>query len=97
MLSCYNRIVAKGSFSLAGKEFNIGKNLKGKEIGKRIYQRKDGLYSARFLTALESVRKSISKLYQRHGTGLKTPNMPKGMARQRFLQKLQLMNGLNIG
>ena len=27
----------------------MGKNLKGKEIGKGICQRKDGLYSARFL------------------------------------------------
>ena len=27
----------------------MGKNLKGKEIGKGIYQRKDGLYSARFV------------------------------------------------
>ena len=27
----------------------MGKNLKGKECGKGIYQRKDGLYSARFV------------------------------------------------
>lgn len=27
----------------------MGKNLKGKEIGKGIYQRKDGLYHARFV------------------------------------------------
>ena len=26
----------------------MGKNLKGKECGKGIYQRKDGLYSARY-------------------------------------------------
>ncbi len=26
----------------------MGKNLKGKECGKSIYQRKDGLYSARY-------------------------------------------------
>ena len=35
------------SFSLAGKEY-MGKNLKGKEIGKGICQRKDGYYVARF-------------------------------------------------
>ena len=28
----------------------MGKNLKGKELGKGLYQRKDGLYSARFLS-----------------------------------------------
>ena len=27
----------------------MGKNLKGKDCGKGIYQRKDGLYSARFV------------------------------------------------
>ena len=30
----------------------MGKNLKGKECGKGIYQRKDGLYSARFVNTL---------------------------------------------
>ena len=30
---------------------NMGKSLKGKECGKGIYQRKDGLYSARFVDA----------------------------------------------
>ncbi len=30
----------------------MGKNLKGKEIGKGIYQRKDGLYSARFVNRI---------------------------------------------
>ena len=30
----------------------MGKNLKGKEIGKGIYQRKDGLYCARYIDAL---------------------------------------------
>ena len=36
-------------FSLAWKEYIMGKNLKGKECGKGIYQRKDGLYHARFV------------------------------------------------
>ena len=36
------------SFSLAGKEY-MGKNLKGKELGKGICQRKDGYYVARFI------------------------------------------------
>ena len=30
----------------------MGKNLKGKECGKGIYQRKDGLYSARYVDEL---------------------------------------------
>ena len=42
-------IVALGSFLISGKEFRMGKNLKGKEIGKGICQRKDGLYTARFV------------------------------------------------
>lgn len=32
-----------------GKEYTMSKNLKGKECGKGIYQRKDGLYHARFV------------------------------------------------
>ena len=35
-----------------GKEHILGKNLKGKECGKGIRQRKDGLYSARFVDKL---------------------------------------------
>ena len=31
----------------------MGKNLKGKEIGKGICQRKDGLYTARFVARLK--------------------------------------------
>ena len=46
---CYNMIVALGSFLISGKKFRMGKNLKGKEIGKGICQRKDGLYTARFV------------------------------------------------
>ena len=34
---------------LCGKEFTMGKNLKGKECGKGICQRKDGYYVARFV------------------------------------------------
>ena len=39
-------------FNLVGKEYILGKNLKGKECGKGIRQRKDGLYSARFVDKL---------------------------------------------
>lgn len=35
----------------AGKEYAMGKNLKGKEIGKGLAQRKDGRFSARFVTS----------------------------------------------
>ena len=48
-LICYNYVVAVGSFPSVGKEYTMGKNLKGKECGKGIYQRKDGLYHARFV------------------------------------------------
>ena len=36
-------------FREGGKERIMGKNLKGKECGKGIYQRKDGRYSARYI------------------------------------------------
>ena len=36
-------------FPPVGNEFHMGKNLKGKECGKGICQRKDGLYCARFV------------------------------------------------
>ena len=47
---CYDYSVAVCVlFRIGGKEFILGKNLKGKDCGKGIYQRKDGLYSARFV------------------------------------------------
>ena len=39
----------------------MGKNLKGKDCGKGIYQRKDGLYSARFV---DRVGKRHEKYFQ---------------------------------
>ena len=38
----------------------MGKNLKGKECGKGIYQRKDGLFSARYY-AKDGKRKEIGR------------------------------------
>ena len=46
---CYTYRVAVRPFPFKGKEHFMGKNLKGKDGGKGIYQRKDGLYSARFV------------------------------------------------
>ena len=47
---CYDySVVVCVLFRTGGKEFILGKNLKGKDCGKGIYQRKDGLYSARFV------------------------------------------------
>lgn len=46
---CYTYRVAVRPFPFKGKEHFMGKNLKGKDCGKGIYQRKDGLYSARFV------------------------------------------------
>ena len=56
----------------------MGKNLKGKECGKGICQRKDGLYSARFLDrfgnrkvrCFEKRQKEIMELEDRSGTEL---------------------------
>lgn len=44
---CYSSYM--GSFLVQRKELDMGKNLKGRECGKGICQRKDGLYSARFV------------------------------------------------
>ena len=45
---CYTHGVAMRTLSLRGRSQIIGKNLKGRECGKGICQRKDGLYLARF-------------------------------------------------
>ena len=42
------------------KEEVMGKSLKGKELGKGISQRKDGLYQARFTTGL-----ALDKLFMK--------------------------------
>ena len=38
------------SFMIVKELMNIGKDLKGKELGKGICQRKDGKYTARFVS-----------------------------------------------
>ena len=53
----------------------MGKNLKGKECGKGIYQRKDGLYSARYYSKNGNVRKDILKRCRKRKTGLLTQDM----------------------
>ena len=53
----------------------MGKNLKGKECGRGIHQRKDGRYSARFLDKTEKDTKNISIPFQMHATGSRMPNM----------------------
>src|SRR5574344_1127831 len=44
----YNLWVVLGSFFR--KELNMGKDLKGRELGTGLAQRKDGRYTARFVT-----------------------------------------------
>lgn len=51
------------------------KNLNGKECGKGIYQRKDGLYYAK----TESVKKCILKYCRKRKTGLLTQDMRNGI------------------
>ena len=61
---CYDySVVVCILFRTGGKEFIFGKNLKGKDCGKGIYQRKDGLYSARFVdkTGKRHAAKSAAK------------------------------------
>ncbi len=51
----------------------MGKNLKGKECGKGICQRKDGLYYARFV---DKTGKRHEKYLPKLATGLKNQNTP---------------------
>ena len=46
----------------------MGKNLKGKECGKGIYQRKDGLYHARFVDKAENDMRNISRRFPKLAT-----------------------------
>ena len=48
----------------------MGKNLKGKECGKGIYQRKDGLYSARYYAKTANAKRNTLKHYRKRKTGL---------------------------
>ena len=53
----------------------MGKNLKGKECGKGICQRKDGLYFARFYAKNGAVKMDISKRCPKQKNGLLTQSM----------------------
>lgn len=53
----------------------MGKNLKGKECGKGICQRKDGLYFARFYAKMVRVKMDISKRCPKQKNGLLTQSM----------------------
>ena len=53
----------------------MGKNLKGKECGKGIYQRKDSLYSARFVDRTGNRHESISRQFPKRVIGWKKLNM----------------------
>ena len=44
-----NSKTSRFPFFVYGKEGKMGKSLNGKELGKGITQRKDGLYQARFI------------------------------------------------
>lgn len=48
----------------------MGKNLKGKECGKGICQRKDGKYAARYTARMVHARKSILTRFRKPATGL---------------------------
>lgn len=75
----------------------MGKNLKGKECGKGIYQRKDGRYSARY----------IDKAGKRHEKYFQTlPEVRNWMEDAKYADKHEevfippkppLTNGLNFG
>ena len=52
----------------------MGKNLKGKEIGKGIHQRKDGKYSARYCAKDGKRHEKYFNTYPKHETGLQMQN-----------------------
>ena len=53
----------------------MGKNLKGREIGKGICQRKDGKYSARYIAKDGSRRENILIRCRKQETGLPARSM----------------------
>ena len=54
----------------------MGKNLKGKECGKGICQRKDGLYYARFVDKTGKRHEKYLPTLLKLATGLKNQNTP---------------------
>lgn len=56
----------------------MGKNLKSRECGKGIYQRKDGYYSARYYAKSSKREESILKRCRRLRIGLLMQNMKIG-------------------
>ena len=76
----YSNIGINKIDSMLRKEFRMGKSLRGKECGKGIYQRKDGLYYARF----------VAKTGKRHEKYL--PTLPE--ARNYYQYALILKIGL---
>lgn len=53
----------------------MGKNLKGRECGKGICQRKDGKYSARYCANMAAAAKSILQRCRKQGIGLPMHSM----------------------
>ena len=57
----------------------MGKNLKGKECGKGIYQRKDGLFSARYYAKDGKRKEKYFETLPEAKTGLLTQDMRNGI------------------
>lgn len=57
----------------------MGKNLKGKECGKGIYQRKDGLFSARYYAKDGKRKEKYFETLPERKTGLLTQDMRNGI------------------
>ena len=57
----------------------MGKNLKSKECGKSIYQRKDGLYSARYYAKNGKRKEKYFETLPEAKTGLLTQDMKNGI------------------
>ena len=56
----------------------MGENLKGKECGKGIYQRKDVLYSVRYYAKMANAKRNTKKHCRKRKIGLLTQGMKNG-------------------
>ena len=75
----------------------MGKNLKGKDCGKGIYQRKDGLYSARFVDRAGKRHEKYFQTLPEARNWIEDAKYADSMTMYLSLPIRQWMNGLNSG
>ena len=75
----------------------MGKDLKGKELGIGITQRKDGYYVGRYTTFSGKRKQKILKSFKNAESGLRMQNMTTNTAISIFQMKYWFPNGIIIG